>query len=183
MNTATSETVIETIVKPDLGRAVERRLQRRLAHVQVADDVLQHHDRVVHDEADRQRQGQQRQVVERVAEQVHDPERGDDRHRQREARDDRRPDVPEEQEDHQHDQDERDEQRDLHVVDRLLDRRRSGRTGRRAGPTGGSWAWRVGSSALTCGRHLDRVRPRLPLHAEDDGPGHLARRRRPGSAR
>ena len=41
---------------------------------------------------------------------------------------------------------------------------------------GGSWAWSVGSSALTWRRHLDRVRPRLPLHAEDDGAGHLARR-------
>ncbi len=35
----------------DLARAVECRLQRRLAHLQVAHDVLQHDDGVVHHEA------------------------------------------------------------------------------------------------------------------------------------
>ena len=103
-------------------------------------------------------------------------ERGDHRHRQGQARDERRPDAAEEQEDHQHDQHERDEQRDLHVVDRLLDRAATGRTGRRAATDGGSWAWRVGSSALTAVGHLDRVRPRLPLHAQDDRPRQLAGR-------
>ena len=71
MNTATSDSVIETIVKRDLLRPVERRAHRRLAHLHVPDDVLEHHDRVVDDEADRQDERHQRQVVEAVAEQVH----------------------------------------------------------------------------------------------------------------
>ena len=37
----------------------------------VPDDVLQHDDGVVDDEADRQRQRQQRDVVDRKAEQIH----------------------------------------------------------------------------------------------------------------
>ena len=52
----------------DLARADQRRLERRLAGLDVAVDVLQHDDRVVDDEADRQHQGQQRQRVDREAE-------------------------------------------------------------------------------------------------------------------
>ena len=77
---------------------------RLLAHLHVADDVLQHHDRVVHDKADREDQRHHRQVVEAVVEQVHHGERADDRERQRQAGDERRRDVAQEQEDHHHDQ-------------------------------------------------------------------------------
>ena len=45
---------------PDLAAAVERRGPRRLAQLQVAEDVLQHHDAVVHQDADRQGQRDQR---------------------------------------------------------------------------------------------------------------------------
>ena len=85
MNTAASEIVIDRIVKPISLEPSSAASQRRLAHLHVAHDVLEHDDRVVHDEADRQRQRHQRQVVEAVAEQVHDGERADDRDRQREA--------------------------------------------------------------------------------------------------
>ncbi len=51
MKTAASDSVIETIVKPISREPVERRLQRLLAHLHVADDVLEHDDGVVHDEA------------------------------------------------------------------------------------------------------------------------------------
>ena len=56
MNTATSEMRHRHDGEADLARAVERGLQRRLAHLHVADDVLQHHDGVVHHEADGQRE-------------------------------------------------------------------------------------------------------------------------------
>ena len=52
----------------DLARAAQRRLERRLAVLDVAHDVLEHHDRVVDDQADGQRQAEQRDVVEAVAE-------------------------------------------------------------------------------------------------------------------
>ena len=80
MNTAASESVIERIVKPISRAPSKRRLHARLAHLHVADDVLQHHDGVVHHEAHRERQRHQREVVERVAQQVHGGERADDRH-------------------------------------------------------------------------------------------------------
>ena len=62
MNTAASESVMERIVKPISRRALERRLHARLAHFHVADDVLQHHDGVVHHEAHRERQRHQRRL-------------------------------------------------------------------------------------------------------------------------
>ena len=54
MNTAISENVIAMMVKPISLRALERRLERPHAALDVADDVLQHDDGVVDDEADRQ---------------------------------------------------------------------------------------------------------------------------------
>ena len=69
MNTATSETVIEMMVKPISPDALERRLEGRHALLDVAHDVLEHHDGVVDDEADGKRQTEQRDVVDRVAEQ------------------------------------------------------------------------------------------------------------------
>ena len=50
MNTATSDSVIEMMVKPISLRALEGRLDRLLARLDVADDVLQHDDGVVDDE-------------------------------------------------------------------------------------------------------------------------------------
>ena len=66
MNTAASDSVIETIVNPTSVAPVDRRLQRRFPHLQVADDVLEHHDRVVHHEAHGERERHERQVVEAV---------------------------------------------------------------------------------------------------------------------
>ncbi len=50
----------------DLAGATERGLHRRLARLHMADHVLQHHDGIIHDEADGQRQREQRQIVEAV---------------------------------------------------------------------------------------------------------------------
>ncbi len=83
--------------EPHLARALEGRFQRRLARLDVTDDVLDHHDRVVDDEADRDGEPHQRQVVEAVAEQIHDAEGRDQRQRDREARDHGRPDIAQEQ--------------------------------------------------------------------------------------
>ena len=125
MKTATSDKVIETIVKATSARSVERRLHRRLAHLHVAHDVLEHHDRVVHDEPDRQGERHQRQVVEAVAELVHHRKRRHDRGRQRQAGDDRRRHVAQEDEDHQDHQEHRDQQRGLDVMDGIADRLRA----------------------------------------------------------
>ena len=69
-----------------LDRGVARR-QLVLAHVAL--DVLQHDDRVVDDDADREHHAEQRQRVDRVAEHVEAGERPDQRNRHRDERDDR----------------------------------------------------------------------------------------------
>ena len=61
----------------DLPGALERRLQRRFAFFQVAIDVLDHDDGVVHHETGGDRQRHQSQVVQAVAQQVHHAERAD----------------------------------------------------------------------------------------------------------
>ena len=56
----------------------------------VAGDVFQHYDAVVDDEADRQRDREQRNVVDGVAEHVHEGAGADQRDRQRQRRNQRR---------------------------------------------------------------------------------------------
>ena len=70
----------------DLARALQRRVERLHAAFDVARDVLQHDDGVVDDEADRQRDRQQRDIVDRIAEHEHERAGADQRDRQRERR-------------------------------------------------------------------------------------------------
>ena len=70
-------------------------------HLQVAHDVLAHDDGVVDQQADRQRQREQRHGVHGEVEHPHDEERADDRDGQREPGDDRgAPRVQEQVDDH-----------------------------------------------------------------------------------
>ena len=108
----------------DFARAADRRLDARHALLEIARDVLEHDNGVVDDEAGRNRQRHQRQVVEAEAEQIHHPERADDRGRHRDARDRRRPHAAQEREHHQDHQHDGDDQRLLGVVQRLPDRLR-----------------------------------------------------------
>jgi hypothetical protein len=88
-------------------------------------DVLQHHDGVVHHEADRQGQRHEREVVQAVAEQVHHRKGPDQRQRKRQTGDHGGPEIPQEQEDHHDHEAERQEQGELHVVHRCFDRQRA----------------------------------------------------------
>ena len=90
ISTAISDTVSDMMVKPICAGALQRRLERRLALLDVARDVLDHHDRVVDHEAGGDGQRHQRQVVEAVAQQVHHAEGADQRQRHRQAGDDGR---------------------------------------------------------------------------------------------
>ena len=67
MNTATSEMLMRQHGEADLLAPFKRRLHRAHALFQVARDVLDHHDRVVHHEAGGDGQRHQRQVVQAVA--------------------------------------------------------------------------------------------------------------------
>ena len=69
----------------DLVRAVERREQWRFAFLDAPMRVLEHDDRVVDDEADRQHEREQRHEVDRVAEQREHGERRDQAQRNRDG--------------------------------------------------------------------------------------------------
>ncbi len=87
-----------------VGR-LQRRLHRRLAHAQMARDVLDLDDGVVHQHAHHQRQRQQGHGVERVAEIVLAQEGRNHRQRQRRGRHQGRAPVAQEPPHHQHGQD------------------------------------------------------------------------------
>ena len=69
----------------DLARALRRGVARVLAQLAVPLDVLEHDDRVVDHDADRQRHAEQRHRVERVAGEPHEAEGRDQRDRDRAA--------------------------------------------------------------------------------------------------
>ena len=105
----------------DLVHGPVRRVLGREALAQIALDVLDHDDRVVDDDADRQHQPEQRQIVEAEAQRRHDGEGADQRDRDRHDRDDRRAPGLQEQDHHDDDQRHRLEDGLHHLVDRLLD--------------------------------------------------------------
>ena len=130
-------------------------------------DVLQHDDRVVDDDADRQRQREHRHGVQREAHVPHQPERGDDRRRNRDRRDDRRAQVGEEQQHDERGQERADDEMLFDAVDRRFDELRQvahdarvvARRQRRADLV----------EPLADGLHdLDGVRARLTAHVEQD---------------
>ena len=67
MSTAIRETVSDTIVKPICSEPLSAASSGAVSLLDVARDVLDHHDRVVHHEAGRDRQRHQREVVQAVA--------------------------------------------------------------------------------------------------------------------
>ncbi len=123
--TATIDRFIDSSVKPTSRAADQRRGQRRLARLDVAVDVLQHDDRVVHDQAGRDDERHQRQVVEREAEEIHHRTAADQGHRHRRHRDHRRAQPPQEQQDDENDETDGDEQRMLRFAQRRADGRRA----------------------------------------------------------
>ena len=87
--------------------------------------VLHHHDRVIHDHADAEYQGEQRYGVGGKADGQQDGERADQAYRNGDDGNDRRSDIAEEQEHDEYDQREGDGERLLHFVDRGCDERRT----------------------------------------------------------
>src|SRR5580704_16696753 len=98
------------------GRFAWRQIRLLLEH---ALDVLNHHDRIVDDDADRHDHGEQRHRVGGIPQPQQDREGGDQADRNRDHGNDRRTKAAQEQEDHDDDQDERLGQRVQHLVDRV----------------------------------------------------------------
>ena len=88
MNTATSDTEIDSTVKAISLAPVHGGSARSFAILDMADDVFEHDDGIIDDEARRQRQRQQRQVVEVEAEEIHAGKGADRGQRQHDGRND-----------------------------------------------------------------------------------------------
>src|SRR5882724_11868807 len=114
MKTAQSTSAIATSAPPT-SSMVLCAASRGPRPAQIALDVLHHHDGVVHHDADRKDQAEQRQIVEREAERRHDEEGADQRYRDGNDRNDGGAPGLQEQDDHEHDQHERFEQRLYHL--------------------------------------------------------------------
>ena len=76
---------MDSTVKPISAAPFSAACKRLHALFQVARDVLDHHDGIVHHETGGDRQRHQRQVVEAVVQQVHHAERADQRDGHRHA--------------------------------------------------------------------------------------------------
>ena len=98
MNTAISEMLMVNTVKPISCAPFSAACEWLHALFEIAGDVFDHHDRVVHHEAGRDRQRHQRQVVEAVAQQIHDAEGADQRDGNGHAGNEGRADVPQKNE-------------------------------------------------------------------------------------
>ena len=86
------------------ARSAQRSLNGVDARFEITGDVLDHDNGVIHDEARRDGQRHQRQVVHAVAEKVHHAEGAQKRDRHGDARDNRCPHVAQESEYHEDDQ-------------------------------------------------------------------------------
>ena len=107
--------------EPDFTRAAQRRLKRRNSFFNVTHDVFQHHDRIIDNQPNGERQAEQRNVVQRVAERPQQRHRAQQRYRQRQGWYHRGNKAPQKQKDHQHDQHDGAQHCQGHVVQRVAD--------------------------------------------------------------
>ena len=169
MNTAASDSVIETIVNAISFDPLSAAVMASSPMLHVPDDVLEHDDRIVDDEADRQASAPSATDCRGCSPSSYiDRERADDRRRQRQARNDRRRDVPQEQEDHQDDERDGQQQRELDVVRPNRESTAIGRCGRAAAPTPAAAPASCGSSALIASTICDGVGAGLALDGQID---------------
>ena len=150
----------------DLLRAFEGRLERGIAHFDVAGDVFDHDDGVVHHEAGGDDHSHQGEVVQAEPQEVHHPEGAHQGKRHGHAGNDGGREVAQEQEDHQDHQDHGQHQLELHVIDGAADG--GGAVGehgevhcRRQG------ALQLGQQLFDAVDDLDDVGARLPLDVDD----------------
>ena len=162
----------------DLLGAAQGGTHRRFTLFDVADDVLDHHDGVVHDEAGGDGQRHQRQVVEAVAEQVHHAERADQRERDGHAGNDGGREVAQEEEDDHDHQRHGQQEFELDILYRSADG--VGAVGEDADLNGfRQRRSECGQQRLDPVHDLNDVGAGLPLDVHDDGgnfvhPGGLA---------
>jgi hypothetical protein len=108
----------------DLAGADQDRFLERSAEMQVAFDVLDRHDRLVDEDAHRQREAAERHQVERLAHGLEQQDRRQDRQRDRQRDDQRGSPVAEEQQHHRGRERRGDQRLADHAPDRRLDEQR-----------------------------------------------------------
>ena len=101
----------------------QRRLKWGLTFLNESRDVFDHDDCVVNNEARRNRQRHQRQVVQAESHQIHEAKCADKRQGDSNAGDDGRCEIPEKQKHHHHHESDRKHQFELHVCGRSANRR------------------------------------------------------------
>ena len=153
----------------DLSRALQGRPATPHAALVQAVDVLGHDHRVVHQQADRDHQPQERDHVEGLAEEVHRDHRDDHGERDREGDDERHPQPAEEEEEDDHREDRPDpaarQEHPHRVADDLARAHDHVDVERREPRVPGQFR----DHPLHLARHLQRVRVALLLHLDRVG--------------
>ena len=104
----------------DFARAVAGSEDAAFAHLAVADDIFEHHDRVIDDDADGERETEQRKEIEREAHEVEDRKRAHDRRGNGQENVDSGADRAEEEEADNAGDEGREDKRELGLVDGVL---------------------------------------------------------------
>ncbi len=155
----------------DLLHRQVRRLQGRVALLDVALHVLHHDDGIVHHDADGQHQSEQGQRVDGVAQQVQPREGSDDGHGHGQQRNDGSTPGLQEDDDHQHHEDHRLDQRALHRLDGVAHEDRGVPDGLEVHAFG-----QIPGQALHGGIDLPRHAQRIGARRQEDAHGrHLPR--------
>jgi hypothetical protein len=151
----------------DLLRALECCLQRPVAALEIARDVLDHDDGIVHHEAGCDHQRHQREIVDGKTGEIHEAERADQRQRHRHARNQGGAQVAQEKKDHQHHQADGEGELDLHVAHRGADG--DGAIGQNGHVDGGrERSGELRQLALDTVDDLDHIGAGLALNVDDD---------------
>ena len=107
--------------KADFRHRLVGRFHRRHAFLDMAENIFQDHDGVIHHHADGQHERQHRQDIDRIAEQTQDGERPHDGNRNGDGGNNRGAKIAQEQIDDDHDEQEGNAERHPDFVDRVLD--------------------------------------------------------------
>ncbi|MND35718.1 hypothetical protein D3C80_263620 [compost metagenome] len=87
-------------------------------------DIFHHHDRIIHQQTDRQNHGKHGERIDRKSERRHDAEGSKQNHRHGQRRDQRRAEIMQEDQHHEHDQHNRFDERVNDRLDGKRDKRR-----------------------------------------------------------
>ena len=154
--------------EPDLFRALESSRHRRFSRFDVARDVFDHYDGVVHHEAGGDGQSHEGEVVEAEAEQIHYAEGPHQRQGNRDAGDHGGGQCAQKQEDHHNDQRNGEEELELDIVNRSANS--SGAIGQHGHVHGrGQGGAELRKQLRYTVHHGDDVGARLPLDVQNHG--------------